>query len=72
MYALNTQVSNYVVLPFFSNNASIVTLVLTDYGFMLPCMRFFHIALLDHSMPGQRTAQGAARALRGAEEPCTR
>ena len=68
-YALNKQVSNYVVLPFFSNNTSIVTFVLIDCGFMLPCMRFLHLALLDYSMPGQRTAQGVAIALRGAEEP---
>ena len=51
MYVLNKQVSNYVVLPFFSNNTSIVTFVLTGYGFMLPCMHFVHLALLDHSTP---------------------
>ena len=52
---LNKQVSNYVILPspvpFFSNNTSIVTFVLTSYGFMLPCMQFVHLALLDHSTP---------------------
>ena len=37
MYVLNKQVSNYVVLPFFSNNTTIVSFVLTGYGFMLPC-----------------------------------
>ena len=49
--SLNKQVSQYVVLPFFSNNTSIVTFVLTGYGFMLPCIRFVHLAILDHSMP---------------------
>ena len=34
VYALNKQVSNYVVLPFFSNNTSIVTFVLSGYGFI--------------------------------------
>ena len=51
VYALNKQVTNYVILPFFSNNTSIVTFVLTVYGFMVPCMRFVHLALLDHSTP---------------------
>ena len=27
------------------------TNVLTGYEFMLPCMWFMHLALLDHSMP---------------------
>ena len=48
--ALNNKVSNYVIL-LFSNNTSIVTSVLTDYRFMLPCMYFVHLALLDHSTP---------------------
>ena len=48
VYVLNSKVSNYVILAFFSNNTSIVTSVLTDYGFMLPYMRFVHLALLDH------------------------
>ena len=51
VYALSKQVSNYLILPFFSNNTSIVTFVLTDCGFMLLCMCFVHLALLDHSMP---------------------
>ena len=51
VYVLNKQVSGYVILPFFSNNMSIVTFVLTGYGFMISCMRFIHLALLDHSMP---------------------
>ena len=50
-YVLNKQVSKYVVMPFFSNNTSILSFVLTGYGFMLPCMRFVHLALLDHSTP---------------------
>ena len=69
VYAFNKQVSNYVVLPF-SNNTDIVTFVLTGYGFMLPCMRFVHLALLDYSMP--EDAQGATRALHGAEKQRTR
>ena len=48
-YALNKQVSKYMVMPFFSNNTSILSFVLTAYGFMLPCMHFMHLALLDHS-----------------------
>ena len=51
VYVLNKQISNYVVLSFFSNNTSIVTFVLTGYGFMLPCMRFMHLALVDYSTP---------------------
>ena len=51
VYALNRQVFNNVVLPFFSNNTGIVIFVLTGYGFMLPCICFVHSALLDHSIP---------------------
>ena len=51
VYVLNKQVSGYVILPFFSNNMSIVTFVLTGCGFMISCMNFIHLALLDHSMP---------------------
>ena len=51
VYALNKQVSKYMVMPFFSNNTSILSFVLVGYGFMLPCMHFMHLALLDHSMP---------------------
>ena len=36
---------------FFPNNTSILSFVITGYGFMLPCMRFMHLALLDHSTP---------------------
>ena len=50
-YALNKQVSNYVVMTF-SNNTSILSFVLTGYEFMLPCMCFLHLTfILDHSMP---------------------
>ena len=45
VYVLTKQVSNYVVLLFFSNNTSIVSFVLTGYGFMLLCVRFVHLAL---------------------------
>ena len=58
VYVLNKQVSNYVVLPLFSNNTSIVTFVLTDYGFMLPCMGFVHLALLHHSTPADCAKSG--------------
>ena len=51
VYALNKQVSKYVVMLFFPNNTSILSFVLTVYGFILPCMRFMHLALLDHSTP---------------------
>ena len=62
VYVLNKQVSNYVILPFFSNNTNIVTFVLTGYGLMLPCMRFVYLALLDHSTPDcARRGQSVAR-----------
>ena len=48
VYVLNKQVSKYMVMP---NNTSILSFVLTGYGFMLPCMCFVHLALLDHSTP---------------------
>ena len=49
VYALNKQVSKYVVMQF-SNNTSIVSFVLTGYEFMLPCVCFVHLAfILDHS-----------------------
>ena len=51
VYVLNKQVSKYVVMPFFSNNTSILSFVPTGYGPMLPCIRFVHLALLDHSTP---------------------
>ena len=53
MFALNKQVYKYTVLAF-SNKISMVSLVLyvlnTGYGFVLPCMHFVHLALLDYSM----------------------
>ena len=62
VYMLNNkQVSNYVVMPFFS---SIVTFVLTGYGFMLPCM-----ALRAFSITRPSTPADVARVLHGAEEP---
>ena len=69
VYVLNRQVSKYMVMMFFSNNTSILTFVLTGYGFMLPYIHFMHLALLDHSTP---VTQGRARVLHGAEELCTR
>ena len=47
MYVLNKQTGNGVPLK----KISIVSLVLTDYGFVLPCVYFVHLASLDHSMP---------------------
>ena len=52
VYMLNKQVFKYVVMVFFSRVKyvhNIVSLVLTDYGFVLPCMHFVHLAFLDHS-----------------------
>ena len=46
MYAFNKQGSKYMVMGFFSR---ILSLVLTGYGFMLSCMHFVHLALLDQS-----------------------
>ena len=49
MYALNKQVSKYVVIAFFLSTVSIISLVLTGFGFMLPCMYFVHLALVEYS-----------------------
>ena len=49
VYALNKQVSKDMVMLFFSNNTTILSFVLTGYGFILPCMHFVYLALLDHS-----------------------
>ena len=56
VYVLNKQVSKYVVTPFFSNNTSILSFVLTGYGFMLPCMHFMHLAMPDYARHGQSIA----------------
>ena len=41
-----------MVMTFFpSKISSIVSLVLTGYGFVLPCVQFVHLGFLDHSMP---------------------
>ena len=64
VYVLNQQVSKYVVM-LFSNNTSILSFVLTGCVFMLPCMCFVHLALIDHLTPDYRM-------LHGAEEPHTR
>ena len=50
VYTLNKQVSKYVFMMFFSSKINIVSLVHTGGGFVLPCMYFVHLALLDHSM----------------------
>ena len=50
-YALNKQVSKYVVVAFFSSKITIVSFVLTGFGFVLPCVHFVDLASLDHSMP---------------------
>ena len=44
VYALNKQVSKYIVMAFFSSKLSIVSLVRTGYGFVLPCVHFVHLA----------------------------
>ena len=68
VYAINKQVSKYVIMPFFSNNVSIVSFVVSGYGYMLPGMCFMYLALLDHSMPDYaRHDQSVA----GVEEPHT-
>ena len=51
VYVVNNHASKYVVKAFFSSKISIVSLVLTGYGFVLPCKNFVHLALLDHSIP---------------------
>ena len=62
VYALNKQVSKYVACRYSPNNTIILSFVLTDYGFMLPCMCFVHLALPDHSMPDYaRCGQNVAR-----------
>ena len=69
VYALNKQVSKYVVMQFFSNNTSILSFVLTGYGFMLPCMCFMHLPLLDHSTPDYARHSWPAVLQHDAEEP---
>ena len=51
VYALNKQFSKYVVMVFFLSKISIVSFVFTGYEFVLPCMHFVHLALLNHAMP---------------------
>ena len=48
VYALNKQVSKYMVMAFFSSNTGIFSCIYTGY---LPCMCFVHLALLDYTMP---------------------
>ena len=40
-----------MVMVFFSSKISTVSIVRTGNGFLLTCMHFVHVALLDHSMP---------------------
>ena len=42
---------NLEVMKWFIKNHEVTWNYLTGYGFMLPCMRFMHLALLDHSTP---------------------
>ena len=45
-YALNKVrhlINKYMVMEFFSSKIRIVSLVLTDYEFVLPCMHFVHL-----------------------------
>ena len=69
VYALNKQVSKYVVMPFFSNNTSILSFVLTGYRFMLPCMRFMHLAFNTRPLNARLWPDSV---LHGIEEPRTR
>ena len=74
MCLIRKQVSKYVVMTFFSNNASMLSFVLTGHGFMLPCICFVYLVLIDHSMPyyARPGQQSVARLLHGAEEPRAR
>ena len=47
-YTLNKQISKYWLMALFSSKISVVSLVLTGYGFVLPCMCFVHLALLEY------------------------
>ena len=62
-------------MVFFSSKVSILLFVLTDYGFVLPCVHFVHLALLDHSKPDQgcndKTKQSVPGVLHCAEESHT-
>ena len=40
-----------MVMAFFTSKISIVSIVLTSYGFLLSCLYFVHLALLDYSTP---------------------
>ena len=50
VYVLDKRVSKYMVMAFFSSKIRIVSIVLTDYGFVLPSVHFVHSALLDKLM----------------------
>ena len=47
VYVPNKQVFKYAVMTFFSSKISILSLLLTGYGYM----HSVHLALLNHSMP---------------------
>ena len=49
VYALNKQASKYMVMAFFSSKISILSLILTDCGFVIPYICLVHLVLLDHS-----------------------
>ena len=49
----NKQVSKCVVMAFFSSKITVVSLVLTGYVFVLLCMHFVLLALLDHFVPDE-------------------
>ena len=42
------QVSKYGLIALYLSKISVVSLVLTGYGFVLPCMGFMHLTLLDY------------------------
>ena len=69
VYALNKQVSKYVVMAFFSNNTSILSFVLTGYGFMLTV----HVlCAFSITRPLNARLNKMRTVLHGAEKPCTR
>ena len=49
----NRQVAKCVVMAFLSTKITIVSLILTGYGFVLLCMLFVLLALLDHLIPDE-------------------
>ena len=69
VYALNKQVSKYVVMAFFSDNTSILSFVVTGYG----CMLTMHVLrAFSVTRPLNARLRKARPVLHGAEKPRTR